>query len=223
MQKQIADALEEKKVLLQEIHHRVKNNLAVIISLLKLQSLNIEDEGIIAIFQDSEHRIRAMSLVHEMLYKTKDLSHIDFGSYIETLTQTMLRTYIVSPAIVKVKIDIKDIQLNTDSSITIGLVINELVSNAMKHAFPGGRSGEMSITMKKIDSENNYEILIKDNGVGMPEGIDIRNTDTLGLKMVTNMVERQLSGSIEMKSEGGTEYKIRFQELVRSNKMKGTA
>jgi len=210
-EEKIKKSHKEKEVLLQEIHHRVKNNFAVIISLLKLQSVNIEDEDVKSIIKDSENRIRSMSMVHEMLYRTENLSHIDFGEYINALGETLLRTYNVSPARVRLKVDIKEINLNTDTSIILGLVINELISNAMKHAFPGDRSGEINIGMKSIDNE--YELIIEDTGIGMPDGIDIWNTDTLGLKIVTNMVERQLGGRIEMKINEGTEYKIRFKML----------
>jgi two-component sensor histidine kinase len=211
---QVQASLREKEVLLQEIHHRVKNNFQVIISLLKLQNRNIDDENIKALLSDSENRIRSMSLVHEILYRTKDMAHIDFGHYVKQLTQYMFRTYKIISAKIIIKTEIKDIYLNTDTAIVLGLVINEIVSNAMKYAFPGDMRGEISISIKADDPKNEYELTIKDNGVGLPEGLDIWNTDTLGLRMVTNMVEKQLSGTIEIKRDRGTEYQIRFKELV---------
>jgi two-component sensor histidine kinase len=191
-------AEEEKAVLLREVHHRVKNNYTIIISLLSLQSGNMKDEGIKAIFSESANRIKSMSLVHEQLYSSQNLSKIDFGSYIETLTKLILMSYEMPSSRVKIQIDIKDVELNIETSIPLGLVVNELVSNAMKHAFPGDREGEIIISMKKNESKNEYELMIEDNGVGLPEGFDIHKTDTLGLKLVTMMAENQLNGNIEL-------------------------
>jgi PAS domain S-box-containing protein len=207
-EEKIKSSLREKEVLLREIHHRVKNNFAVIIGLLRLQGGSIKDDKLKAIFKDSENRIRSMSLVHEMLYGTQDLAQIDFGVYIQALTKGLLSTYRATAGKIIIKTDIKDITLNTDTAIILGLVTNELISNAMKYAFPGERRGEIIIGMKSTDGVNKYELMIKDNGVGLPEGLDILQTDTLGLRMVTNIVEQQLHGRIEMKRDGGTEFKI---------------
>ena len=218
-EKQIKVSLLEKEVLLREIHHRVKNSYAIIIGLLNLQGSNIKDEGIKSIFRDSAKRIRSMSLVHELLYSAENLSMIDFGNYVETLARIIFKTYKISPARIKIKVDIKDIQLNTETSVPLGLVVNELVSNAMKYAFPGDRDGEIIITMQKIDSKNEYELTIEDNGTGLPEGFDIHKTDTLGLRLVTMMVENQLGGNIEVKRDRGTKFKIRCEALEYKNRM----
>ncbi len=207
----IKASLEEKEVLLSEIHHRVKNNFQLINSLLRLQSRAIKDERMHKIFMDCENRIKSMALVHEMLYQEKDLSKVDFNRYIKMLTTSLYRTYKITSDKVKIKTDSREVELKIEDAITLGLIVNELVSNSMKHAFPGARKGEIRIILKKTGADGGYELTVTDNGVGIPSSIDFRKTESLGLRLVTNLVEKQLGGTIELERDKGTEFRIKFR------------
>lgn len=202
-------SLQEKVVLLREIHHRVKNNLQIVISLLNLQSRQIPDENVIKILQESQNRIRVMALVHEKLYRSDDISHIILSEYIRNLVTILLDFYVLDRRLLTAKVEMKDITLNIDTAIPIGLMINELVSNSLKHAFPEGRTGEIAISVQKAD--HTLTIMYKDNGVGIPEGFDWRNAPSLGLRLVISLVE-QLSGTIELNRNQGTEFTIIVKE-----------
>ena len=202
-------SLQEKVVLLREIHHRVKNNLQIVISLLNLQSRQIPDENVIKILQESQNRIRVMALVHEKLYRSDDISHIILSEYIRNLVTILLDFYVLDRKLVTAKVEMKDITLNIDTAIPIGLMINELVSNSLKHAFPEGRTGEIAISVQKVD--HILTIVYRDNGVGIPEGFDWRNAPSLGLRLVISLVE-QLSGTIELNRNQGTEFTIIVKE-----------
>ncbi len=205
----INKALQEKVVLLREIHHRVKNNLQVVISLLNLQTRQITDENIIKMMQESQNRIKVMALVHEKLYRSEDISHIILSEYIRNLVTILLDFYELDRKVITAKVEMKDITLNIDTAIPIGLMINELVSNSLKHAFPEGRNGEITISVQKAD--HTLTILYKDNGVGIPEGFDWRNAPSLGLRLVISLVE-QLMGTIELNRKEGTEFTIIIKE-----------
>jgi len=202
-------SLEEKVLLLREIHHRVKNNLQIIISLLNLQSRYIEDERTQQLIRESQNRIRAMALVHEKLYQSKDISKIDLDNYIRFLGNSLFQFYGMKGKGITFTTDMKDISLDINTAIPAGLIINELVSNSLKHAFPGGREGEISIAIKR--ENKSLSILFKDNGVGIPQDFDWRNAKSLGLRLVVSLVE-QLSGTIELDRTAGTAFNIVMQE-----------
>jgi len=213
VEEQIKASLQEKEVLLREIHHRVKNNLQVISSLLNLQAGYIKDKQILKAFTESQMRIRSMSLIHEQLYKSKDLARIDFSRYIRELTDNLKRSYGMASSLVEFNIDVGRVSLGIDMAIPCGLIINELVSNSLKHAFPGGREGEISISLQgRATSLPNFVLTVSDNGIGFPKDLDFRNTESLGLQLVTVLVN-QIGGTIELNRDSGTEFKITFKEL----------
>jgi PAS domain S-box-containing protein len=202
-------SLEEKVVLLREIHHRVKNNLQILISLLNLQSRTITDPQIIVALKESTQRIRAMSMVHEKLYSGSDLAHIDFISYLSSLAKSLVDFYRLGPGKVTLEITGKNIMLDINTAIPLGLVMNELLSNALKHAFPGDRKGTIRIDAR--ETEGRLDISLADDGVGLPEGFDYTTSQSLGLRLVHILIE-QLSGTIELKKEKGTTFIIAVKE-----------
>jgi len=208
---QIKAALSEKEVLLKEIHHRVKNNLQVIESLLSLQAEHLKDEKALAIFKNSRSRIASMALVHEKLYQSHDLVRIDFRAYIRDLTNSLFTSYALAPDTVTLGMDIEDVALDIGTSIPLALIINELVTNSLLHAFPQGRKGQISIGLH-ADDGNDLTLVFTDDGVGLPEAIDIHNTETLGLQLVTLLV-KQLRGNIELDRSNGTRFNIRFVRI----------
>lgn len=210
VEKKTKSSLREKEALLKEIHHRVKNNMQIISSLLNLQSKYVRNEAALMALKDSQRRIKSMALVHEKLYQSKDLARIDFKEYIGSLVSHLLRFYEVTEEKVKLKMDVEDIFFNIETAIPCSLIINELVSNSLKHAFPMGRGGELLIHMCKCNGSFNLEV--SDNGVGFPKDIDFRKTDSLGLQLVINLVE-QLDGEIEMVSENGVLFNITFSQI----------
>ena len=202
----LRQSLKDKEVLLQEIHHRVKNNLQIISSLLMLQSENLNDQKALDIFTECQNRIKSIGLIHEYLYKSHDLARIDFAEYIQGLTTHLLTLYKGHSTTIKIKTDINDTPLDIDIAIPCGLIINELLSNAMKHAFPQKEKGEIYIYVLK-DDENHYTLIVKDNGIGFPQGLNYQNPDSLGLKLVHSLT-RQFKGTIDMNLDGGTEFRI---------------
>ncbi len=201
-------SLHEKEVLLKEIHHRVKNNLQVVSSMLNLQSMNIEDPWLNGVFRESQDRVRSMALIHEKLYQSGDLSRIDFNEYVQNLTAYLLRSY-GSGGTIKLNTDVGDILLCVDLAIPCGLIINELVTNSLKYAFPEGRAGTITISMRREDRE--YTLVIGDDGIGMPDDLDCRKSGSLGLQLVDTLNE-QLEGSIGMSQANGTWFKIKFMD-----------
>ncbi len=211
-EEQIKASLQEKTVLLREIHHRVKNNLQVISSLLNLQSGYIEDRKSLEIFRESQTRVRSMALIHEKLYQSKDLNKIEFSGYINSLTKDLFSSYNIDFERINLITDMKGIFFEIDTAILCGLIINELVSNSLKHAFPGNRKGEIFIGLNK-NNRHNYTLVLKDNGVGFPSNINFRNTDSLGLQLVTTLTQ-QLGGTINLTKNGFTEFTIEFSVSV---------
>ncbi|MCK4250878.1 PAS domain S-box protein [candidate division WOR-3 bacterium] len=219
-EEQIKQSLKEKEVLLKEIHHRVKNNMQIISSLLNLQSRYIKGKKALEMFQNSQARIRAMALVHEKLYRSQDLARINFVEYVNDLVKQLFRSHGISPAKIKFNIKIKDVFLDINTAIPCSLIINELVSNSLKHAFPAsakaaagkpnGRKGKIDIVFN-LGEDNKLLLMVKDNGIGLPDKIDIKNTTTLGLQLVTTLVE-QLGGTIEVDMKRGTTFKIKFDK-----------
>lgn len=208
-EEQIKASLKEKEVLLREIHHRVKNNMQIISSLLKLQAGYIEDKKYLEMFKESQNRILTMSLVHEKLYRSKDFTKINFKEYIHNLANGVFQSYSGRSSNILLNLNIENVELGIDSAIPCGLIINELVTNSLKHAFPGEKKGEIKIVLGKIDG-NEYELTVSDNGIGIPEDIDFRKTETLGLHLVSILAEDQLSGKIKLDRSRGTEFSIRF-------------
>jgi PAS domain S-box-containing protein len=208
-EEKIKASIKEKEVLLREIHHRVKNNLQVISSLLSLQSLYMADDLYVEMLKECQNRIKTMALIHERLYKSDNLANIDFNTYIESLAQELIRSYGVNTDVITVRIEVDKVSLGVDAAIPCGLIINELVSNCVKHAFPGGK-GEITVALHFNDG--NTELIVKDNGIGIPDTIDIRNTETLGLRLVTILTEDQLKGTVILTRDEGTEFRIIFRE-----------
>ncbi len=208
VEKKLTASLKEKEVLLKEIHHRVKNNLQIIYSILNLQSGKIKDKRILNIFKQTQNRIKSMGLIHEKLYQSKDLARLDFAQYIRSLTVHLFHTYKIKANEVNLNTDIGDVFFDIDTTIPCGLIINELVSNSLKHAFPGSRKGEVSVKMHK-DQKGHYTLIVRDTGIGFPRDVDFRKTDTLGMKLVSDLV-KQLKGTIELIRIKGTEFKIIF-------------
>ena len=208
-EKMLEKSLYEKDILLKEIHHRVKNNLMIISSLLNLQSDYIKDEESKNIFKESQNRARSMALIHERLYQSTDLKRIDFGDYIGTLANDLYHTYVMDTRLIKLNIDVDDIRLDINTSIPLGLILNELVTNSLKHAFSQGESGEIDINFHIHDKK--YFLEVKDNGIGFPNDISYENTESLGLRLVTSLTE-QIDGVIEFNNTSGTSFKIIFKE-----------
>jgi two-component sensor histidine kinase len=208
----LKSSLNEKDSLLKEIHHRVKNNLQIISSLLKIQANQTNNAQAAALFKDSQDRITSMALIHEQLYQSKDLSNIDFGIYIRKLVDSLMQSYSQNSRRIRTDIESNSIFLGIDVAIPCGLIINELVSNSLKYAFPAAEEGVISITTR-FDNKNEIEMVIGDNGIGIPENLDFRNTKTFGLQLITGLVGHQLAGEIEINQNEGTEFRIRFKNL----------
>jgi PAS domain S-box-containing protein len=206
----IEASLKEKEILLREIHHRVKNNMQIISSLLGLTSGNIKDKKYVDMFRESQNRINSMSLIHEKLYRSKDLAKIELNEYIKDLANSNYQSRGVKPGTIVLNINIENVQLGIDRSIPFGLIINELITNSLKYAFPGDRKGEIKVSLHLID-ENTFELIVSDNGVGIPYDVDFRKTESLGLRLVTMLVENQLKGKIDLDRSKGTEFNIKFQ------------
>jgi len=209
-EKQIKASLHEKEVLLREIHHRVKNNLQIISSLLNLQSQHVEDSKALEMFTESRLRVRSMAMVHEKLYRSENLSRVDFKEYVRSLSYHLFQMYGVTPDKVTLDMDIENVLLDINTAIPCGLLVSELISNALKHAFPEGRTGAVTINMKPIEN-GGIELRVSDNGVGLEGDLDIKNTESFGLQLV-DMLTEQLQGTLSIDRNGGTTFAIRFQE-----------
>jgi len=206
---QIKASLKEKETLLQEIHHRVKNNMQIIASLLGLQVNKQTIPEIKDILNENIGRVQAIAAIHESLYQSEQLSEIDLKCYIKKLSQMLLQTFSVSQDRVLFEIESPDLKLNINKANPLGLVLNELISNSLKYAFPDNTKGKIGI---KLEQPNKNEILLtlRDDGVGMPNGFDWKNSKSLGLKLVRTLVENQLDGSLDMENKSGTKFTIKF-------------
>ena len=204
-------SLVEKEVLLREIHHRVKNNLQIISSLLNLQSRHVEDEPALDMFHESRNRVRSMALVHEKLYRSNDLAEVDFCEYIQSLSRHLFMSYRVEPTEIDLSIDVKDVFLDINTSIPCGLIINELVSNSLKHAFSGRDRGKIHVSMRP-ENNGKFKMVIRDDGVGLPKNLEVTQTESLGLQLVTMLVE-QLQGTLSVVNKNGTSYEILFEKI----------
>lgn len=207
---QIRESLQEKEVMLKEIHHRVKNNLQVISSLLKLQAGYIKDDRILEVFKESQNRVRAMALIHEKLYQSDDLAKTDFAEYIHSLVHDLFRSYSINSRAIQLKLNVEDVRLSIDTAIPCGLIINELVSNSLKYAFSDQKSGKIEISLQ-AQGNDYYQLIVQDNGDGFPTNLDFRNTKSLGLQLVCNLT-KQLHGEIQLNCEAGARFIISFSE-----------
>jgi two-component system, sensor histidine kinase PdtaS len=214
---EIRKSLKEKETLLKEIHHRVKNNLTVISSLLNLQSRYIKDKDDLIMFKESQSRAKSMALIHQKLYDSSDLKRIDFGEYISTLATEMFHTYVSDASHIKLNLNVEDVMLDINTAIPLGLILNELLTNSMKYAFPSSEflnkfnNKKGNIDVKLFKNKKNYVLSVEDDGIGFPEDIELENTDSLGLQLI-NSLTNQIDGKIDLDRSNGTSFKIYFKE-----------
>ncbi|MHB8090217.1 MAG: PAS domain S-box protein [Syntrophales bacterium] len=209
-EERIHASLREKEILLMEVHHRVKNNMQVISGLLDLQASSSGNPELIERLNESQSRIRSMALIHEKLYGSKDFARIDLAGYVRTLSQDLFQSYKINPG----KIDLivqpdGDVYVDINKAIPCGLILNELISNVFKHAFPRDRHGELQIIIRETKNTE-IEILLRDNGLGLPDDVDIHQPRTVGLHLVNGLVKNQLDGQMEVRRDNGTEFRIKF-------------
>jgi PAS domain S-box-containing protein len=209
-EEKLRSSLIEKETLLREVHHRVKNNLQVISGLLNLQSRYIADEAVKSIYKESQNRIKTMALIHEELYQGTDLARINLAEYIMGLAENLTSSYSITRDRVRLVLDLEDEDMALDTAIPCGLMVNELMSNSLKHAFPGESEGEISIALHRLDGEK-YSLSVSDNGIGLPRGLDYRKTGTMGMQLVVVLAE-QLGADLEYDGETGTSFTITFSE-----------
>ena len=210
-EQQIRASLQEKELLLKEIHHRVKNNMQVVSSLLQLQAGYIKEPTFRAMFAESQGRIKTMALIHEKLYQSADLARIDFAEYIRSLARMISRTYPAKSGDVPVEGTSDPVSLNVDTGVPVGLILNELLSNAFKHAFPEGRKGVVSVTLKKHAS-GEFELAVRDTGIGLPADLSFESSKSLGLRLVRILLD-QINATIEVNRENGSEFRLKFHEV----------
>jgi two-component sensor histidine kinase/PAS domain-containing protein len=204
-EEQLQASLHEKEVLLKEVHHRVKNNLQVIASLLSLQSDQLKDHDAIALFEDIQNRVKSMALIHESLYRTGDLAHFNFARYIESLSSHLFQSYAAEASGIRLHMELDDLAFDVDTAIPCGLILNELLTNALKYAFPDGRSGDIYIMLR---AQAEYvRLSVRDTGIGIPAGVDFQKTESLGLQLV-GMLTEQLGGTLTLMGEGGTTFSV---------------
>lgn len=204
-------SLVEKEILLREIHHRVKNNLQIISSLLNLQSRHIKDEPALDMFHESRNRVRSMALVHEKLYRSDDLANVDFCEYIRSLGRHLFMSYGINSTAIDLDVSVRDVFLDINTSIPCGLIINELISNSLKHAFSGREQGKICVVLRS-ERNGKFKLVVSDDGVGLPKGLDVTQTESLGLQLVTMLVE-QLQGTLNLDNNEGTSFEIVFEKL----------
>jgi len=205
---QIRASLREKEVLLKELHHRVKNNLQVVISLLNLQSGQLRDPHDLELFRESQDRVRSMALVHEKLYGARDLAQVDFAEYVTSLASQLLRSHGVGDGSVDLRLEVESAFFGVDTAIPCGLIINELVSNALKHGFPGGRSGQIRVELRPRDG-GQWVLRVSDDGVGLPGDFELGSTSSLGLQLVSTLAA-QIEGAVRIDRAAGTSFEVVF-------------
>ena len=218
-EEQLKASLKEKELLLKEIHHRVKNNLLVISNLLEFQADYAEDPELIKVLEDSQHRIHSMALIHEKLYRSADLDKINFGDYLEDLADNLFQSYNINESRIQFEFDIEPILLNVETANPCGLIVNELLSNTLKHAFPDGRHGQVSLILHR-DANYRITLIVRDNGIGFPQNLDFHNLESLGMELVCTLTE-QLEGTLELEPILGTSFKLTFSELKYQHRLGG--
>ncbi len=207
-EEKIRASLREKELLLKEIHHRVKNNMQIISSLLALQSKKVKHRETLELFKESQNRIESMALIHDSLYRSRDLAEIDATEYIKKLANSLFSNYQVRAETIKLKLNVDHIRLGIDKMIPCGLILNEIISNSLKHAFPANGNGEIHISFCRENGDK-YSLIVEDNGIGMPADFGLEKAGSLGIRLIYNLVE-QLQGNVQMKAEKGTIYEITF-------------
>ncbi len=212
-EKNLKTSLNEKEVLLRELYHRTKNNMQVISAMLALKALSVDNEHVKEVFIETENRIQAMALVHQKLYQSKDLSNINLGDYINDLAILLLRSYRVPEKSVSLNLDVDDIIVLIDVALPCGLIINELISNSLKYAFPNDWDGKIDIGVCKTEA-GDIDIRFSDDGVGLPEDFDTKKNNALGIRTLTRIVEHQLKGTVVFKSTKGTCCRIQFKDSL---------
>jgi len=210
-EQRLRERAEEKEVLLKEVHHRVKNNLQVISSLLYLQSQQTSDEGSVAMFSESQQRVRSMALVHERLYRSPDLAQVDFAEYIVSLTNSLFGSNRVDSDRIRMVVDVREVKLSVDSAVPCGLLVNELISNCLKHAFVGREWGCIQVMLRKV-TDTEVMLSVSDDGCGLPPHINPESATTFGMQVVMALVE-QLHGCIHVIRNGGTDFRVRFSTV----------
>ena len=211
MEKALKQSLKDKDLLIGEIHHRVKNNLMIITSLLSLQSSYIEDQQSRTLFEESENRARSMAIIHEKLYQSGEAKRIDFEEYIQSLGSELYHTYAINPYL-NLQMDLeKDLILDVDTAIPLGLIFNELFTNSLKHAFPAGRKGTIKVSFHKFGEK--YQLIVEDDGVGLPEDLNLEESDSFGLRLV-NALTQQINAKMDLNNSHGTKYTITFEEKL---------
>jgi len=217
MEDELRKTLKERESLLREVHHRVKNNLQVISSLLNLQMASIKDPQIVQLFRECQIRISSIALLHETLHRSNDLSSINMAEYLRTLTGHLFRSYGVDPAVISLELKVYEIDFNVDTGLTCGLIIGELLSNCLKHAFPNGRRGQITVELR-TEAGDLSMLRVCDDGVGIPHDGVLNNPDSLGLELVALMAEK-LDGVISLQSGNGTEWQVTFRPLHYQERM----
>ena len=210
IENELVKSLKEKEVLIKEVYHRVKNNLQVVSSLLQIQAGFIKDDFHREMFRESQNRIKSMSFVHQLLYQSKDLTRIDLKTYLAHLAPSVFKSYADAVGRINLVVEVDNVYLDTDTAVHCGLIVNELLTNSLKYAFPDNRTGSIHIDVKETGGL--VELVFSDDGHGLPEGLDIRNNGSLGLQLVIALSESQLRGKVvvEAGKNGGTVFKIIF-------------
>jgi two-component sensor histidine kinase len=201
-------SLRQQEILLREVHHRIKNNLQIISSLLDIQASSVEDPHVVEMFMDIQNRVISMALIHETLYQSGDLRVVNFGVYVRTLAEQIFRSYNVLPHRIALQIRADEVMLDTNQAIPCGLILNELLSNCLKHAFPDERGGEIHIELQS-NAAPQVTLIVRDTGIGFPAGVEPRHPETLGLQLVYSLTE-QLGATLDTESNGGTTFTLTF-------------
>ncbi len=216
-EEKIRSSLKEKEMLLAEIHHRVKNNLQVISSLLRLQSRFLEDDASKEIFKETQNRVRSIAILHEKLYQSDDLAKIKLDDYVKLLAEDLLYFYELDNSKIDMNIDVEEIFLNIETAIPCGLIIDELVSNSLKYAFKSEKNGNIIIKLHSND-DNRFSLIVSDDGSGIPEEVDPDNAETFGMQLIKYLTN-QLKGKLELDRTNGTRFKLEFKELQYKNRV----
>ncbi len=211
MEEQIKASLKERELLLQELYRRTENSMQIICSMLKLQSSSIRDKEVLRMFDDLEARINVMALVHQKLSQTENISSINLKGFIYDLGVQLSRNYKVNPNQIALKAKLESVSVAIDTAILCGLLLNELLSNCLKHAFPAGKTGEIRLGLR-VTETGGIELRVADNGIGLPKGFDVERDGLFGLQLIRSIEESQLRGSVTFKTDRGTEWIIRFKE-----------
>jgi two-component sensor histidine kinase len=201
-------SLQQKEVLLREVHHRIKNNLQIISSLLDIQASYVQDPHMAEMFTDIQNRVLSMALLHETLYQSSDLGLVNFGVYIRSLAEQVFHSYNILADRIVLQIQADEVMLDTNQAVPCGLILNELLSNCLKHAFPSDRGGEVSIELRS-DVSRRVTMIVRDTGIGFPTHMDFRQTETIGLQLVCTLTE-QLGGTLELDRDAGTAFRLSF-------------